>query len=100
MANLTSTIVIQHNLELIEMLLYTLGFISKFNIFLWKDFLKYVLPNLEIEKKIFLRLSKLYVTKNNPDPWYLSEEESLERKRFHPLEINGANSSAGFGLIS
>jgi len=100
MANLTSTIVIQHNLELIEMLLYRLGFISTFNIFLWKDFLKYVLPNLEIEKKNFLRLSKLYVTKNNTDPWYLSEEESLERKRFHPLEINGANSSAVFGLIS
>lgn len=59
-----------------------------------------MLPNLEIEKKNFLRLSKLYVTKNNIDPWYLSEVESLERKRFHPLEINGANSSAVFGLIS
>ena len=62
-----------------------------------KRFFK-VLPNLEIENKI-LRLSKLYVTKNNTDPRYLSEE-SLERTRFHPWKINGANSSAVFGLIS
>lgn len=53
--------------------------------------------NLEIEKK-FLRRSKLQVTKNNIDPWYLSED-SLGR-RFHPLAINGANSSAVLGLIS
>lgn len=99
MANLTSTIVIQHNLELIEMLLYRLEFISKFNIFYEKIF-KVCITKLRSLKKIFLRLSKLYVTKNNTDPWYLSEEESLERKRFHPLEINGANSSAVFGLIS
>ena len=38
MASLTSTIVIQHNLELIEMLLYRLEFISKFNIFYEKIF--------------------------------------------------------------
>ena len=38
MANLTSTIVIQHNLKLIEMLLYRLEFINKFNIFYEKIF--------------------------------------------------------------
>lgn len=34
-----------------------------------KKFQKYVLlPNLEIERKKKVRLSKLYVTKNNTDP--------------------------------